>query len=92
VSAVAAAQLDNGTPIIINGGDDGAVRVWRLDDSGPNTRATGYQVSGRWGARNRTMLHWSPQIPGSSDFYPDFYPKTRRGRIKMSYLLVTAAN
>ena len=45
------------------------------DDSGSNARATSHRVSRVSGARNRTTLHWPPQIPGSGDFLPRFLPK-----------------
>ena len=35
VSAVAAGALPDGTPVIISGGSDGTVRVWRLADGTP---------------------------------------------------------
>ena len=35
VSAVAAGALPDGTPVIISGGDDGTVRVWRTADGTP---------------------------------------------------------
>ena len=35
VSAVAAGALPDGTPVIISGGGDGTVRVWRLADGAP---------------------------------------------------------
>jgi hypothetical protein len=34
-------------------------------------------------------LHQRPQIPGSDDFLPNFYPKGQRSGIEMLYLLVT---
>jgi hypothetical protein len=43
-------------------------------------------------AGNETTLHQIPQLPGSGGFYPIFYPKRRRERVEMSYLLVTATN
>ena len=33
------------------------------------------RLSGCWGARTRTALHWPAQIPGSGDFLPKFLPK-----------------
>ena len=33
--AVAAGALPDGTPVIISGGDDGTVRVWRMADGTP---------------------------------------------------------
>jgi len=36
VSSVAAGALADGTPVIISGGLDGTVRVWRLADGTPN--------------------------------------------------------
>ena len=39
VSAVAAGALPDGTPVIISGGDDGTVRVWRTADGTPVGRA-----------------------------------------------------
>ena len=35
MSAVAAGALPDGTPVIISGGYDGTVRVWRLADGTP---------------------------------------------------------
>ena len=35
VNAVAAGALPDGTPVIISGGHDGTVRVWRLADGAP---------------------------------------------------------
>ncbi len=35
VRAVAAGMLPDGTPIVVNGSDDGTVRVWRLADGTP---------------------------------------------------------
>ena len=35
MSAVAAGVLPDGTPVIISGGDDGTVRVWRTADGTP---------------------------------------------------------
>jgi hypothetical protein len=35
VAAVAAGALPDGTPVIISGGDDGTVRVWRIADGTP---------------------------------------------------------
>ena len=35
VYAVAAGALPDGTPVIISGGEDRTVRVWRLDDGIP---------------------------------------------------------
>jgi hypothetical protein len=49
-------------------------------------------LSGCWGARNRTTLHWSPQIPGSSDFLPKSLPKRQHSGAETPYLLVTGAS
>ena len=35
VRAVAVGRLPDGTPIVVNGSDDGTVRVWRLADRTP---------------------------------------------------------
>ena len=35
MNAVAAAALPDGTPVIISGGRDGTVRVWRMADGAP---------------------------------------------------------
>jgi WD40 repeat protein len=35
VEAVAAGRLPDGTPVIVSGGGDGTVRVWRLADGSP---------------------------------------------------------
>ena len=35
MAAVAAGALPDGTPVIISGGGDGTVRVWRLADGTP---------------------------------------------------------
>jgi hypothetical protein len=35
VTAVAAGALPGGTPVIISGGDDSTVRVWRTADGAP---------------------------------------------------------
>ena len=46
VSAVAAGALPDGTPVIISGGGDGTVRVWRLADGTP----VGEPLTGHAGA------------------------------------------
>jgi WD40 repeat protein len=46
VSAVAAGRLLDGTPVIVSGGYDGTVRVWRLADGRP----VGQPITGHDGA------------------------------------------
>jgi len=46
VRAVAAAELADGTAVIISGGDDGTVRVWRLADGTPVGKPLRGQRSG----------------------------------------------
>ena len=48
VNAVAAGALPDGTPVIISGGEDGTVRVWRTADGTP----VGEPISGHGGAVN----------------------------------------
>ena len=62
VDAVAAGALPDGTPVIISGGDDGTVRVWRLADGTPvgepltRPRRRGVRGGGR-GAAGRHPGH-----------------------------------
>ena len=46
VNAVAVGALPDGTPVIVSGGDDGTVRVWRLADGTP----VGEPLTGHTGA------------------------------------------
>ena len=48
--------------------------------SGIRVHTTGLHCTGVHGLREAAI------------FYPDFYPKTHRGGIEISYLLVTTAN
>src|ERR1700732_348161 len=64
-----------------------AKRLLRTPTPAMNLTRTCYQ-----GSQNGTTLHQPPQMPAARRFYPNFYPKTQRGRVEMLYLLVTAAN
>lgn len=59
---------------------DGTCQIWR-----------GERVW-QWDSLDGITLHQIPQIPGSGDFLPNFYPKVQSGVIKMLYILVTATN
>ena len=52
VNAVAVGALPDGTPVIVSGGDDGTVRVWRLADGTP----VGEPLRGHDGAVNAVAV------------------------------------
>ena len=52
MNAVAAGALPDGTPVIISGGDDGTVRVWRLADGTP----VGEPLTGHDGSVNAVAV------------------------------------
>ena len=63
VNAVAAGTLPDGTPVIISGGDDGAVRVWRMADGTPVGEPLADHLS-----------HWGPVYAVAAGTLPDGTP------------------
>ena len=49
MNAVAVGALPDGTPVVVSGGDDGTVRVWRLADGTP----VGEPITGHTGEVQR---------------------------------------